>query len=364
MQASAARHLRSVCALAERMGHDGAGFEILVTGAGLRDEATRLGLRWCDLPRGRSDTAAFLDLWAPDLLIWGDGDLSPLVLSEAQRREIPSLLLEAGLRGRLPDAGWRPGRLRQRLAGFTRVLAASGPAAARLTRQGLPPDRVEALGRFDDYPPPPGVDPGEMAQMAEAIGPRPLWLAAQVPQAEIGAVLDAHRHASRRSPRLLLVLAPDAPDDPAIEAALADSHLRVARRGAGEDPEELHQVLLADVSGELGLWLRLAPVTYLGGSLSGGGGLAPMAVAALGSALIHGREGRDQLRDDLAVLSRAGASVPIAGPGALPGAVEQLLPPDQAARLAHEAWVLASAGAQALNRMAELVQDAQDGALR
>ena len=45
----------------------------------------------------------------------------------------------------------------------------------------------------------------------------------------------------------------------------------VALRAADQEPEPEVEVLIADSPAELGLWYRLAPITFLGGSLSGAG---------------------------------------------------------------------------------------------
>ena len=63
----------------------------------------------------------------------------------------------------------------------------------------------------------------------------------------------------------------------------------VARRAVDEEPDTETAVYLPDSAEEYGLWYRLAPVTYIGGSLAGEGALRnPLEPAALGSAIIYG----------------------------------------------------------------------------
>lgn len=342
------------------MGEDDVPPDVLVTGTA-RAAAENAGFHCADLPEsGRTDMQGFLSHWAPDVLLWGGPDLGNPVLNDVVRREIPSILIDAGARGRMPFAGWRPGRLRQRLKGFDHVLAASDSACARLIRLGAEADHCETLGRFSDAPPAPHCNTAELADMVEIIGPRPIWLAAEVPPTEIASVLAAQRRAARLAPRLLLILVPEKPDDPGVERLLAHAPMQIARRDAGEDPEERHQVLLADVSGELGLWLRLSPVTYMGGTLSSTGHLSPFSAAALGTAIIHGPRPNKDLAEAYDGLSRAGATRMIADSDALPQAVETLLAPDRAAELAATGWEVATAGAPALNRVMDLLSALRD----
>lgn len=346
--------------MSARMEADGELPALIVTGTA-RPAAEQAGLRVAETPATRSDVAAFLAHWAPDVLLWGSNDLPHPLLGEVERHSLPSFFIDAGAQGRMPNAGWRPGRLRNHLRAFTRVLAASDRARARLIRLGAPQDRCETLGRFADAPPPPGHNSAELTDMIDIIGPRPIWLALDVPPKEIAGVLAAHRHAARQSPRLLLVLVPECPDNAQSEAELAAAPFLVARRDAGEDPEEQHHVLLADISGELGLWLRLSPVTYMGGTLSESGRLDPFAAAALGTAIIHGHRPAPDLQDAYDGLARAGATRMIADMQALPQALTTLLAPDRAAEMASVAWDVATAGAPTLNRVADLLAEIRDG---
>lgn len=327
---------------------------LIVTGP-VKDEAERLGLRHMSLPdKGRQQAQDFLSRWAPDMGLWLGPDLTPIVLSEAERRGVPMVLIESGT----PNAGWRPGAMRRRLAAFAKVLAATPGSAARLRRAGA--INVEMLGRFEDVAPAPSCDPRELSDMTGIIAERPIWLALDVPPEEIDAVLDAHRRALRRAHRLMLVLVPDRADDPAIQTALTRSGLNYADRAAGQDPEEQHQVLLSDIAGETGLWLRLAPVAYMGGTLSDGATQSPMAAAALGTAAIHGRAVPDPLAAEYRLLASTHASWPIRNAEELAEAVASLIAPDQAADLATAAWAIATEGAASTNRVTEMIGTLRD----
>jgi 3-deoxy-D-manno-octulosonic-acid transferase len=140
-----------------------------------------------------------------------------------------------------------------------------------------------------------------------------------------------------------------------MERALGDAGLRVARRAEGEEPGEGTQVFLADGPGEMGLWLRLAPLAFLGGTLPGGcGGRNPFEAAALGAALIHGPNLAPH-GEAWGRLGASGASRRVADGAELGRAVEALLAPDRAARMAHAGWDVATKGAEVANRVADLI---------
>jgi 3-deoxy-D-manno-octulosonic-acid transferase len=288
---------------------------------------------------------AFLEHWRPDLLLWVAGGLRPALVAGLRG---PRLLVEAAPPGPiLAEGRWLPGLARASLRLFDEVVAADGVAAARLRRLGLPPERLRVAPPLEAPLPVLTCNERERRDLAQAIGPRPVWLAADLPLAEVGAVIEAQREASRRAHRLLLLLAARRPDEAGtIAAALATAGFRVSAREAGAEPDAETQVYLAEGPGELGLWYRLAPVVYLGGSLSGAGGRHPFEAAALGCALLHGpaRAPHDKA---WARLEEAGAARLARGGAELGREVEALLAPDRAARMARGGWDVVTRGEEA-----------------
>ena len=113
---------------------------------------------------------------------------------------------------------------------------------------------------------------------------------------------------------------------------------------------------MAEDSAELGLWYRLASVTYMGGTLTRGGESPrhPFEPAGLGSAIVHGPHPSAHAAEWQA-LDRAGGARRIYAAGALPSAIEDLSAPDAAARLARAAWEVATAGAEITRRIADAI---------
>jgi len=204
----------------------------------------------------------------------------------------------------------------------------------------------------------------ERSALARLLAARPVWFAAGVPEGEETAVLTAHRMAQQHSHRLALILMPA---DPARSAPLAaeleaKDDWAVAQRALDAEPEPEIDVFLVDNPAEYGLWYRLAPITFLGGSLTGKGPTRnPMEAAALGSAILHGPRTGDH-GPIFGRLGAARATRAVASAIDLGEALGDLLAPDRAARLAQSAWAVASDGAevteQVLNRLRAILDDA------
>ena len=244
---------------------------------------------------------------------------------------------------------------------FDRLVATNDAARTALIKHGAPAARIEVIGRLDDGAPVPAVDPAQQEHMSTILGGRPVWLAADADLAEIRALLDAQRQANGLSHRLLLVIAPaDLSDAEPMATAAELRGYTVARRSRGEDPDEHIQIYFADSPGEIGLWYRLAPITFVGRSLvpCGGNG-RPDAPAALGSAILFGPEVGPH-RPAFDHLSTLGGARLVESGKALGTAVSGLLAPDKPAAMAHAAWLETSKGAEGTDRIVDILLDAFD----
>jgi len=166
-------------------------------------------------------------------------------------------------------------------------------------------------------------------------------------------VLAAHEKALLRAHRMLLVLMPEGPGRAEqIAVELASRGHRAAWRAAEEEPEDDVQVLIVEDERELGLWYRLAPLTWMGGTLNAGRATrSPLEAAALGSAVVHG-PATGPHADDYARLADAGACRLVTSPAALADVVAELIAPDRVAALAHNAWAMISGHAGVADQVA------------
>jgi len=176
-------------------------------------------------------------------------------------------------------------------------------------------------------------------------------------------VIAAHRAALRLAHRLLLIVVPQ---DPARVAPLAEKMEKeegwtVALRAEEQEPDPETEVYIADSANEFGLWYRLAPITFLGGSLAGTGcARDPLEPAALGSAILYGpRPGL--YGATFGRLGAARAARAVGSPNDLAEALGDLLSPDRAARLAQAAWTVASDGAEVTERVIVMIRRILDG---
>lgn len=338
----------SVRALIEAIDENAAGLGMIVTWQGKSpadDGGDGLAALRRDPPEDTPAAArAFLDEWQPDAVLFLGADLPRATIAEAGRRLLPLHLICDPLADRMP---------RSLLRRFHRIYATDSEQADRLRRMGAAQNRIEVTGAPSEIRQPPTCNETERENFARLLAGRPTWLAAQTSTAEDLIIVEAHASAARLAHRLLLILVPDDESrGPDLARSLRREGWRVALRSNDEEPEEETQVFVADTTGEMGLWYRVSPISFLGGSLDPGGqgGIDPSAPAALGSAILHGpHSGAHEAL--YTALQKAGASRKVRDATGLARALNTLIAPDKAAALAHSAWEVSSAGAETTGRI-------------
>lgn len=301
----------------------------------------------------------FIQQIRPSVSIWTEPELRPALVVEAAETGNPLFLFDAqtdenGLNGRQ----WSRGMVGSLYGRFDRVLTGNRNLAERLDVVGYSKEKIETTGYLRASGAALPYNEKQRRDFATALAGRPVWLAACVSLEEIDAVLAAHALAQRKSHRLLLILLPHLANQTEVEAQLQKHGCQVSYGSKGELPEQEIQVFLVDDPAELGLWYRLAPISFLGQSF-GGGGIDPLPASALGSAIAHGPD----VSNHATVYSRfqeAGAAMLVKEPAKLGDAIESLLSPAKTAEMAHAGWNLSSEGAEVSDRAVDLVLTALD----
>jgi 3-deoxy-D-manno-octulosonic-acid transferase len=230
----------------------------------------------------------FLEHWQPDLALLVESDLWPNYILEASVRSTPLILVN----GRLSESSFRrwrrfPHTIGPLLQRFDLCLARAPADAHCFTELGAP--RVITTGNLKFDVPAPPANPEKMRMLHTALGGRPVLGAASTHAGEDATVIAAHRMLRARIPRLITAIAPRHPErGPGIAEIAASAGLKAALRSRGQLPDAQTDIYITDTIGELGLFYRLVPIVFIGGSLVRHGGQNPIEAAKLGAAILHG----------------------------------------------------------------------------
>lgn len=262
----------------------------------------------------------FLDHWRPDLAMFAESEIWPVILRNLKRRAIPSMIIN----GRMSERSFARWQKMRSLSGslfdqLSLCLAQTQKDANRYMTLGASPVLVSGNIKFDV--PPPQCDQQKLAAMQAAIGKRPLWLAASTHTGEEEIMAFTHKEAARKVGNLLTMIVPRHPErGPAIRDGLAAQGFSVALRSAGQLPDEACQIYIADTLGELGLFFRLTPIVFMGGSLASNGGHNPIEPARLSSLILHGPHVYN-FTDVFNALDRSGGGIEVDSANALAQAI-------------------------------------------
>ena len=308
-----------------------------------------------DTPKG---VISFLDKWRPNLAIWTESEFWPNLIIETSKREIPMLLINA----RISEKSYRRWRLFRKslkvlLDQFTYSLIQDEKTIKYFSKLGIPESKFELTGTLKEGSAALPYCEIQQEEISKQISNRPVWLAASTHDGEETLIANAHRHASKASQGLLLIIVPRHPERGLhIASFLKKQNFRVRIRSEKENILSDTQIYIADTLGELGIWYRIASVSFVGGSLVPVGGHNPYEPAALGSAILHGPY-VENFKEIYKRLNTADAAIKIEDEVELGIKLIDTLSPENAAKLAHSAWEVSSKGAEITDKAMNLIHE-------
>ncbi|WP_234905858.1 lipid IV(A) 3-deoxy-D-manno-octulosonic acid transferase [Affinirhizobium pseudoryzae] len=229
----------------------------------------------------------FIAYWHPDAAITAESEMWPTTMAELARRNIPQIRVNGRLSDRSYDRWQRNSKVAELLFGkLSLVVARSDLDAERFLDLGSWPVVISGNLKGDTDPPP--VDPELLSLYRAQIGERRTWAAVCTFDGEEAAAAFVHRALKPRNQQLTIIVPrhPERGDE--IEAMLTEKGLKVARRSRNDEITPETDIFLGDTIGEMGLYLRLTEISFVGRSLTEEGGQNPMESSMIGCAVLSG----------------------------------------------------------------------------
>lgn len=229
----------------------------------------------------------FLTYWTPDAAITAESEIWPVTMMELERRHIPQIRVNARLSDR-SFGRWhnRPDLAEALFSKLALVVAQSDVDAERFRDLGSWPVVVSGNLKGDTDPPP--HDPAVLETYRRQIGSRKTWAAISTFDGEEKAAATVHAAIKSRNDQLTIIVPrhPERADE--IETMLKGMNLTVARRSRNDIITPQTDIFLGDSIGEMGLYLRLTELAFVGRSLMAEGGQNPLEPAMLDCAVLSG----------------------------------------------------------------------------
>jgi 3-deoxy-D-manno-octulosonic-acid transferase len=229
----------------------------------------------------------FLSYWKPELGLWMESEVWPNTLLAAKKHNIPLVLMNARV-SKTSQKRWQhvSGTFQEILSCFDMILTQTKEQEDFFKTHGA--TNVWTTGNIKFASAPLPYDALEKERVEKVLDGRPLWIAASTHEGEEDLVAKAHLLIKEQIPNALCVIIPRHPNRAQDLCQRLSVYGAVSRRSLHEDPSPATDFYLADTLGELGLFFRLSPLVFLGGSLVPVGGHNLIEPAQIGCALIHG----------------------------------------------------------------------------
>lgn len=228
----------------------------------------------------------FFSHFRPRFGLLMETELWPTLIATAHQQMTPLLLVNARLSERSQNGYLRLLPLiRPAVRKLAAVAAQTSSDAERLTTIGADDVRVFGNIKFDVSPSPEKLQLGK--QWRQALGTRPVWLAASTREGEEALILDAFcRYATDETLLMLVPRHPQRFDE--VATLIASNKLELQRRSSGTLPTRETRVWLGDSMGEMPAYFAAADIVLMGGTFLPFGGQNLIEAAACGCPVLVG----------------------------------------------------------------------------
>jgi 3-deoxy-D-manno-octulosonic-acid transferase len=299
----------------------------------------------------------FLKHWQPNIAIIASGEYWPILLTKLDKFDVPIIAVNTKMTDRSYKRWqWVSGLAKLLLNKFSLILVQDQKVMKKLETLGAQTEDIRVTGLIVDAKNLLQYDEALYSGLSSAIGSRSIWLSAATHRDEEDVVVNAYKVALRRNRRLLLILQTREENRGArIAARHENKNLTFVLQDNGGYLDEMADVYVTDQMENIATYLRLASVTFCGGTLSTGDTIDPFHPASMGSAMIQG-PACAEYQPDYDRYHEGGATRLVLNGKDLAQTLNEVIAPDVAAKMAHAGWEISSEGGEVTGILISEVQ--------
>ncbi len=301
---------------------------------------------------------SFLEHWKPDIAIIAGSEFWPRLLTKLDSLGVPIIAVNTKMTERSYRRWlWVSGLAKLLFNTFNLILAQDERVLQKLERFGVPGENIQVTGLITGENKVLHYDEALYSSLSTTIGNRSVWLSVVTHRDEEDVVVNAYKVALRRNRRLLLILHTREENRGArIAARHENKNLTFALQENDSIPDEITDVYVTGQMDNVATYLRLASVTFCGGTLSTGDTIDPFHPASMGSAIIQG-PACGEYKQDYDRYHEAGATRLVLNGNDLAQTLNAVIAPDVAATMAHNGWEISSEGGEVTGIIISEVQE-------
>ena len=214
---------------------------------------------------------SFLDYWKPKMALFSELDIWPLRTSKVKERKIPLLLINTRMDEKKKASRKRLGQLFSApLKQFDHIFLQDQLSKSHLMEFGVDEGKTTVNGPLKlagtMFPDTRDVEKKLNILFKDKL----IWAAASLHHSEENEILEAYKLAKQHIPNLVLIIIPRAIElsENTMKRALRYSKCVLKRSDYYDLPKKETEILVINRIGELGLWYKLAFISFIGNSLN------------------------------------------------------------------------------------------------
>ncbi len=214
---------------------------------------------------------SFLDYWKPQMALFSELDIWPLRTNKVKERKIPLLLINARMNAKKKISRRRLGNLfTEPLKEFDHIFLQDQSSKSHFIDFGVSEDKITVNGPLKlagtIFP-----DTGVIEERLKILfKDKLIWVAASLHDSEENEILQAYKIAKSHLPNLVLIMIPRSVELSinTMKKASRFSKSVIARSNDSDLPKEDTEIVVINRVGELGLWYKLAFISFIGNSFN------------------------------------------------------------------------------------------------
>ncbi len=237
---------------------------------------------------------SFLDYWKPKMALFSELDVWPLRTSKVKERKIPILLINSRMNEKKKTSRKRLGKLfSETLKEFDHIFLQDQSSKIHFMDFGVAEDKITVNGPLKLA----GTIFPDTLIIEEKIKSlfkgKLIWVAASLHDSEENEILEAYKLAKFKLPNLVLIMIPRSIElsKNTVKKASRISNSILERSNYSDLPKKDTEIFVINRVGELGLWYKLAFISFIGNSLNFKEikeGKNPFEALQASSVVIHG----------------------------------------------------------------------------